>query len=262
MDKIKCGTSRCLNEITHYHCAEDRYYCKHWVLVIYNQDECEPLSSIDTMNILTNLWRDILNNIKNYVSVHQLEIVWRYALDQLKQFEFDLSNINSDIKNLIDAAKLKDLIKIQRRASELKIQIKESEIFSKYLVHKELTKLRFRDAGKDNELLIWKTIRVISELKTEEEKTMIKNRLDKISHLLASEPDAKKELEDFKLKHDEEISELKNKQREDQAKYEKDKEDLLSQRTEIEQELQMIKEQYVESSEDTELISYEVKLNL
>ena len=117
-----------------------------------------------------------------------------------------------------------------------------------------MASLRFRDADQDNELLICKTVRVISELKTEEEKTMIRNRLYKISNVLVPESDVSKELEDFKLKHDEEINELKCKHREDKAKYEKEKEDLLNQRIEIEQKLQKLK--------DEELISYEIKLIL
>ena len=188
-------------------------------------------------------------------------MTWRLALDQLKQFEADLSHIKTDLKNVIDAANPKDLLQIKHRGLDLKEQIKDSEVFSKYLVHKELARLRFRDANKDNELLICKTVRVISELKTEEEKSMIRNRLDKISHLLAPEPAVNKEFEDFKLKHDEEINELKSKHMEDEAKYEKEKEDLLNQRIEIEQELQKLKGQYSEQYEDTKLISYELNLN-
>ena len=189
-------------------------------------------------------------------------MTWRLAVDQLKQFEADLSNIKTDLKNAIDAENPKDLKQIKQRGLDLKEQIKDSEIFSKYLVHKELAKLRFRDAKKDNELLICKTVRVISDLKTEEEKIMIRNRLDKISHLLIPEPAANKELEDFKLKHDEEINELKSKYMEDKAKYEKEKEDLLNQRIEIEQELQKLKDQYTEPNEDTKLISYELSHKL
>ena len=151
---------------------------------------------------------------------------------------------------------------IQQRALDLKTQIKDSEVFSKYLMHKELVRLRFRDADKDKELLIYKTVRLISELKTEEEKTMIKNSLKKISHLLISDPAVNKELEDFKLKHDDEINELKNKHMEDEARYEKEKEDLLNQRIEIEQELQKLKDQYEEGSKEPRMISYEVNLNL
>ena len=156
----------------------------------------------------------------------------------------------------------KDLMQIKERAFDLKEQIKDSEVFMKYLVHKELAKLRFKDADKDNELLICKTVRLISELNTEEEKIMIRNRFNKISHLLVPEPAVNKELEDFKLKHDEEIKELKNKHREDEAKYEKEKEDLLNQRIEIEQELQKLKDQYEEKCKEPKLISYEVKLIL
>ena len=188
--------------------------------------------------------------------------MWRLALDQLKQFEADLSNIKKDLNNLIDEANPKGLIQIKQRGLDLKEQIKDSEVFSKYLVHKELARLRFRDASKDNELLICKTVRVISELKTEEEKTMIRNRLDKISHLFVPESAVNKELEDFKLKHDEEINELKNKHIEDKTKYEKEKEDLLNQRIEIEHELQKLKDQYTVPNEDTKLISYEVNLNI
>ena len=129
-------------------------------------------------------------------------------------------------------------------------------------MHKELARLRFKDADKDNELQICKTVRLISELNTEEEKLMIRNRLCKISHLLAPEPTINKELEDFKLKHDEEINGLKSKHREDKARYERKKKDLLNRRIEIEHELQKLEDQYEEQSEDTQLISYEVNLNL
>ena len=189
-------------------------------------------------------------------------MTWRLTLDQLKQFEADLSNIKTDLKNAIDAENPKDLKQIKQRGLDLKEQIKDSEVFSKYLVHKELARLRFRDANKDNELLICKTVRVISKLKTEEEKSMIRNRLDKISHLLIPEPAFNKELEDFKIKHDEEINELKSKHREDEAKYEMEKENLMNQRVEIEQELQKLKDQYIEQNKDPMLISYEVNLKL
>ena len=188
--------------------------------------------------------------------------MWRLALDQLKQFEADLSNIKTDLKNLIDEANPKGLIQIKQRGLYLKEQIKDSEVFSKYLVHKELARLRFRDVNKESELLICKTVRVISEFKTEEEKTMIRNRMSKISHLLIPEPAVNKELEDFKLKHEEEINELKSKHMEDETKYEKEKEDLLNQRIEIEQELQKIKDQYAEQNKDPMLISYEVNFKL
>ena len=202
-----------------------------------------------------------MDDIRDYISSQKLEMTWRLAHDQLKKLEVDLSNIKTDLKNAIDTANPKDLIQIKQRGLDLKEQIKDSEVFSKYLVHKELARLRFREVDKDNELLISKTIRVISELKTEEEKLMIRNRMSKIRHLLVPEPAINKELEDFKLKHNEEINELKNKCKEDEAKYEKEKEDLLNQRIEIEQELQKLKDQYIEKNKDPMLISYEVKLN-
>ena len=190
------------------------------------------------------------------------------ALDQQKQFEADLANIKNDLKSAIDDARPKDLLQIQRRASDLRTQIASSEAFSKYLAHKEMTRLRFRDADRDNEMLLRKTARIISEAKTEEEKIMIRNRFERVKHLLAPEPVVNKVLEDFKLKHDaeiedikkthteelgkvekkhsEDLDELKNKFREDKEKSNKEKDDLLNQRIEIEQELKKIKDQYTE----------------
>ena len=81
---------------------------------------------------------------------------------------------------------------------------------------------------------------------------MIRNRLSKVSNVLVPESAVKKELEDFKIKHGEEINELKRNHIEDETKYKKEKEDLLNQRIEIEQELQKLK--------DSKLISFEVKL--
>ena len=136
-------------------------------------------------------------------------IKWKLVLDNHKAFEDILSNIIADLDKTVKAAQPKDLMEIQERASDLKMQIEDSEVFSKYLLHKEMTRLRFRDADKDNELLICKTARIISQAKTEEEKTMIRNRFKKISHLLVPEPEINQELEDFKLNHNIEIEDLK-----------------------------------------------------
>ena len=211
---------------------------------------------------------------------------WKLALDSHKAFEDILSDIKADLDKTVKAAQPKDLMEIQQRASDLKMQIEDSEVFSKYLVHKEMTRLRFRDADKDkdNELFINKTARIISQAKTEEEKAMIRNRFEKISHLLVPELEVNQDLEDFKLKHDAEIEDLKrshsqlveeisNKHNEEVeeikkildeeiVKSNKEKENLLNQRVEVEQEFKKIKDQFSQLKEDPPLLSYEVKLNI
>ena len=306
MDKIKWGTSRCSNPITHHHSIDDRYLCEHCVLVLWNPSEWRLLGSVSSIQILTDLCQDLLNEIKDYASDQQQEMRWKLALDNHKAFENILSDIKADLDKTVRAAQPKDLMKIQKRASDLKMQIEDSEVFSKYLVHKEMTRLRFRDTDKENELLICKTARIISQAKTEEEKTMIKNRFEKVRHLLAPEPEVNQELEDFKLKHDAEIEDLKknhcqlvdeitskhneevkeitnklsnkieeikhihNKEteeikkihEEERVKVSKEKEDLLNQRIEVEQELKKISDQYTELKEGPPRLSYEVKLNI
>ena len=208
---------------------------------------------------MADLCQDLLNDIKDYASDQQLEMRWKLALDNHKAFEDILSNIKADLDKTVKAAQPKDLMEIQQRASDLKMQIEDSEVFSKYLVHKEMTKLRFKDADKQNELFLSKTARIISQAKTEEEKAMIRNWFEKVRHLLVPELDVNKELEDFELKYDAEIEdlkksdnqhveEIKNKLSEDGmeikkileeeiVKNRKKKEDLLNKSVEIEQEL-------------------------
>ena len=147
-----------------------------------------------------------------------------------------------------------------------------------------MTRLRFRDSDKDNELLICKTARIISQAKTEEEKAMIRNRFEKVSHLLAPESKVNKDLEDFKLKHNTEIEDLKKSHNqiicentnqhkeeikkikkiheEERVKNSKEKEDLLNQRIEIEQEYKKISDQLIELKEGPPRLSYKVKLNI
>ena len=223
-----------------------------------------------------------MDDIKDYVSDQQLEMKWRLILEQLKQFENNLSSIKIDLENTIKNAKPKDLMKIQRRASDLKAHIKDSEVFSKYLVHKEMNKLRFRNTEVENELFLNKTMRIISAVKTEEEKIMIRNRLDNIRHLFEFEPAVNQELEDFKLKHNLEISDikqthkenidkmvrkhnkkvdkLKEKQRNKEANNEKEKDVLLNKIAEIEQEFNKVKDQFKELGSNPQPISYDVKL--
>ena len=233
---------------------------------------------------MADLCQDLLNDIKDYASDQQLEMKWKLALDSHKAFGDILSDIKADLDKTVRAAQPKDLMKIQQRASDLKIQIEDSEVFSKYLVHKEMTRLRFRDTDKDNELLICKTARIISQAKTEEEKTIIRNRFEKMRHLLVPEPEVNQDLEDFKLihdaeiedlkrshsqlvdeisnKHNEEVEEIKKILEEEIVKSNKEKENLLNQRVEVEQEFKKIKDQFAELKEDPPLLSYEVKLNI
>ena len=237
-----------------------------------------------SVQILINLCENLLNDIKDYASDQQLEMVWKLGLDQHKAFEDILSNIKSILDNTVRAANPKDLTKIQQRASDLKKQIMDSEIFSKYLVHQEMTRLRFRDADKDNELHFCKTAGIISQANTEEEKTIIRNKFEKTSHLLVSKPEVNQNLEDLKQKHNteienlkkshsllvdeitnkhkEEIKEIKKKHEDERVINNKEKEDLLNQRIEVEQEFQKINDQLIELKEGPPRLTYEVKLNI
>ena len=193
MDKIKRDTSRCSNSITHYHPIDNSALCEHYVLVLWNPEECKTLGSVVSVQILSKLCQDFLNDIKDYASDQQLEMVWKLGLEQHKAFEDILSDIRNILDSTVRATNPKDLTKIQQRVLDLKKQIMESEIFIKCLVHKEMTRLRFREADNDSELLLCKTARIISQAKT-----MIRNKFEKTSHLLDLEFEINQNLKDLK----------------------------------------------------------------
>ena len=201
-------------------------------------------------------------NINDYVSSHQLEISWKLVLIQLRQFEADLLKINTDLKSAIGDVNPKERILIQKRASDLKTQIIDSEVFLKYLVHKELNRLRFRELDEDNEQVIRKSAKIISEINTEEEKAIIKNIFKNVGHWLFLETTPNEELEELKLEHDNEINQLKRKHCEDEAKHDNEKEDMLNKIMEIEQEIKITQDQDTdtECNKEPQLISYEVNL--
>ena len=248
------------------------------MLFMFNENECERIGKLDAINILINICQNILKDISNYTSIHQLEIAWGKALKILKKFEANLLNIKKDLNSAIDASKFKALMQIQKRVSSLKTKIKNSEIFSKYLVHKELNRLRFRETEEDNEQFVWNTTKTISEASIEEDKIKVRKIFKNVSHLLDSESSTSKELNNMEQKHNtdieilkqshnitldeivkdpsENVDEIKWKEIENKAKKKIKQEDLFHEKIVIEQELNKIKNQCIDSNPPC--ISYQV----
>ena len=105
---------------------------------------------------------------------------------------------------------------------------------------------------------------------SEEVKEMTNKHSDKVEEIKQIH---NKEAEEIKKMHSEEIKEITNKlckeaekikkiHEEERIKNSKEKEDLLNQRIEVEQEFKKISDQYTELKEGPPRLSYEVKLNI
>ena len=147
--------------------------------------------------------------------------------------------------------KLKDLSKIQQRTSDLKSKIIDSEAFSKYLLHKEMNKHRQRGRMNANNLLINNIIKDADKMKTEDEKAIIFERFQKLKELLEVKPGVNIELQEFKRNYYEDIKKIeKMKGEENKLKLQKEIDELLVQKVEIELEIKRIEEK--QKSHDTQ----------
>ena len=119
-----------------------------------------------------------------------------------------------------------------------------------------MNELRKRD-GVDANKMTSIIDKEITETNTEEQKSS-EERTHNFDKLYSSILSINQELEEYKKKHSEEIQRIKRQQLDDKELYEKEKEEWLAQRAEIEQELYDIKNKPLEISEELPNISYEV----
>ena len=142
-----------------------------------------------------------------------------------------------------------------------KFRIIDSEAYRKYLIHKDMKELAYEDEKKEN-LVIDKTrinkIRIRTSIKKRRRKT--DNQY--LSDLDKSNPSINPEMEELKSVHSKEIKKLKQQQLKDKESYERDREEWLAQREEIEKELTDLKNKSNEEIDKSYCISYDLNWNI
>ena len=140
MEKLVWGTELCKNKVDYYNKTEDSYYWENWAFCMFSRGEWERIGDQNVVNLMLDLWKHMLDSILNYTVEQQLESKWAYALDQLKVFVERRDGIEDELEDVITDGRFKDLADIQERVFDLKTQIVESEVYVKYLMHKEMNK--------------------------------------------------------------------------------------------------------------------------
>ena len=261
MEEHRWGTRGCLNKIKFYNNNEDCYYWRKWAIYMFKEGEWEKIGNLDTLNELLDLNKSLLDGIYEYVIDEHLEIKWSLAFEQHKIFNEELKRIDRELGDVLSTNKLKDIAKIQQSASALKLKITESEIFSKYLMHKEMNKHRERGKLKESKNFINDLAKDYDMMKTEEDRTAILEKFKNIKNLLSFKHSENQELEEFKRKYLEDVDELKKKQEKYIEIYENEKNDLIAKNTKLEQELNRIKTMQKENEESMEDSYDEEKIN-
>ena len=151
-----------------------------------------------------------------------------------------------------------DTTLIKQFNNVFKSKITDSDIFSKYMKHKQLIKHIIKDWIEEKELVA-QNVCDLAEVRTEEEKVMFRDKCQNWGTQFPSTSLVNLELEEFKQKHLVEIDEIKRKGEQDIEALQTENEKLLAQVVEAEQELNVLKNQQKDCIDGIIGISYIVK---
>ena len=137
-------------------------------------------------------------------------------------------------------------------------KITDSDVFNKYLKHKQLTKYIIKERIEKKELvtqIVWD----LAEVRAEEEKVMLRDKCKNWGTKFRSTSLVNLELEELKQQHIAEIDEIKRKGEQDIEALQTENEKLLAQVVEVEQELNELKNLQKNWIDEIPEISYTIK---
>ena len=118
---------------------------------------------------------------------------------------------------------------------------------------------RLRDEKDELKPTVAQAVRDMTHINIEEQKIEMEERLQNWRNLYEDSSPINQELEELKQKYSEEVEMIKQQQLEDKKSYEKEKEEWLAQRIEIEQELNNFKNKIKEKPTELPSISYDIR---
>ena len=121
---------------------------------------------------------------------------------------------------------------------------------------------RFNDNKTDLGLSVTQVVKDMTEIRVYDERTAIRERIQNWKNIYEPPSSLKTEFEEFKKNHLNEIENIKQQLVNEKETYEKEKEEWIAQRTEIEQELNSIKIQQENKLAELQSISYDVEFKL
>ena len=121
---------------------------------------------------------------------------------------------------------------------------------------------RFNDNKTDLDLSVTQVVKDMTEIRVYDERSAIRERIQNWRNIYEPPSSLKAEFEEFKKNHLDEIENIKQQLVNEKETYEKEKEEWIAQRTEIEQELNSIKIQQENKLTELQSISYDVEFTL
>ena len=131
----------------------------------------------------------------------------------------------------------------------------DSDVFIKYLKHKQLAKHIINERIEMKEL-VTQIGRDLAKVRAEEEKVMMRDKYQKWRHEFEPKPLLNLELKEFKQKYLAEIDEVKRKGKKDIKALQTENEKLLAQIVEAEHALNELKDQQIDNIDKIPEISY------
>ena len=142
------------NIATHHHTAEDWYYWDQCILAYFSPFEYTKIVKPDRAKQVLAIWKDVLARVKEYIRFNNLEYRWKFLIDELFVLSNEVELISNELDTNVSQNNLKKFYNIQLKAFTLKERITESEVFAKYLKHKEMNQYRNKGKNQKNDINI------------------------------------------------------------------------------------------------------------
>ena len=203
--------------------------------------------------------------MKEYILDKQLTTKWATEKSKLNGFSEEINQISTDLENYIKEGELKDLSKIQKKCVNLKLEIVESKVFAKYLLHKDMNKRRLK-ASKEGENYAQPKVEIQNNETTSEEDsesnesndTNEENDDNEIRYPYMHKVASSYKLDKIKMKHFKEITKIQKKQEKDKIDYDRKIRLLIDHKGEIEEELIKAKNKLKERYEEKQGVSFDI----
>ena len=234
------------NTFEYWNKEEDAGYWGKWVRTLFEEGEWDKIETEQTVIDLLEIGEGIWERVQTYVEEKKFGEKWKKAVNEINGYKDEAVKIRNELEG--SGKTPKEIIKIYSRSNELKSHITNSEAYTKYLKHIDLNYYRLKKAKLASK----------HDTPSEDEKNSACEEDSKLKELLKFIPSNRRELNELKKSYMDEITKVKNQRANDKDAFEKEKEEWLIQRGEIENEISELNNKLNDSSNKSLVISYDV----
>ena len=129
MEIQTCSIAGWNNKIEYYHNEEESYHLGVCAYSMFKESEFDRIGSDIIVKQMTELGKNIMDKVQDYAYEGQLTTKWKKALDKFDKFYDEIDSITRELEETLKTERISNLFLIQKRWTNLRSQIFESELY-------------------------------------------------------------------------------------------------------------------------------------